>query len=51
MLFVDSIYHIGYYGGGGGGYHLGAVYGGGGEYEIYRLLLTHRRTQWSLDAI
>ena len=28
MLFVDSIYYIGYYGGGGGGFIYGAIYGG-----------------------
>ena len=35
MLFVDSIYYIGYYGGGGGGNIEVAIYGGGGENGIH----------------
>ncbi len=42
LMFIDSIYYIGYYGGGGGGSIYGATYGGGGENEIFDLLLTHR---------
>jgi hypothetical protein len=33
-MIVESIYHIGYYGGGGGGNIEVAIYGGGGEYGI-----------------
>jgi hypothetical protein len=34
LMFVDSIYYIGYYGGGGGVFLDGAIYGGGGENGI-----------------
>jgi hypothetical protein len=39
IVFVVSIYQIGYYGGGGGGNIEVAIYGGGGENGIHDLTI------------